>query len=229
METNNSFEKILDAFMSSGDLRYFFISEIIIVEISEITKEKIDHLKEKGFIPLPHKSSEFDHKVKEKFVYELTDQKIAEKFFEAVTFKTPKKTFLELLIEFKMEESFKVFSRKIYSDALINWLIKNNISLKTPLLIPNVEIKIVDEKTIPDEMKSLSPITCNKCQGKIFDISFYKILPSCDNILLENEAKKQLASKNIENFNFLGETKKELISTAFCKACKSNDITWDFV
>ena len=229
METSNSFEKILGAFMQSGESRYFFMSEIIIVEMPEVTKESLSHLSEKGFIALPHKSKEFDSKAKEKFVYEITDTKIAEKFFEATTFRNPKKTFDELLKEYNMEETYRLFSRKIYSDALINWLFKNNISLKNPIPVPKVEIISADEKTIPDEMKSLSPITCNKCSGKTFDVFFYKISPSCDNVLIENEARKQLSAKGIENFNFLGETKRELISTAFCKSCKSNDINWDFV
>lgn len=229
MDSVVSFEKILNSFLISFGDNYFFLSEKLIVSTNEVSKEILTELKDKGFTPLPHRSKEFDSKVKESFVYEINDAKIAEKFFEAVTFKTPKKTFSELLIEFNMNESYKNFEQKMLSDALINWIVKNNISLSVPIPIPKIEINEVDAKTIPDEMKSLTPIICKTCGNETdFEIKYYKITPSCDNILMEDEAKKQLLAKGIENYNFLGETKKELISTAFCKACKSNDITWDF-
>lgn len=229
MNTSNNFNNILNAFQSSSDSRYFFMGEKIIVEVADITKESVEYLKDKGFIALPHKSKEFDSKVKEKFVYEIQDSKIAEKFFEAVTFKVPKKCFDELLKEYAMDEHYMLFSKKLYSDALINWLSRNSITLNVPISVPKVEIIKYDESKIPDEMKSFSPISCNECENKKdFEIVYYKFIPSCDNVLMEEDAKKQLSVLNIENFNFLGETKKELISSAFCKTCKSNDISWDF-
>lgn len=229
METNILFEKILNSFLLSTGDNYFFLSEKLIVSTNEVSKEILIELKDKGFTPLPHRSKEFDSKVKESFVYEITDTKIAEKFFEAVTFKTPKKTFTELLTEFNMGESYKNFERKMLSDTLINWIVKNNISLSIPIPIPKIEINEVNAKTIPDEMKSLTPIICKTCgNDNGFEVKYYKITPSCDNMLMEEVAIEQLKALGIENFNFLGETKKELISTAFCKACKSNDINWDF-
>jgi len=229
METNIPFEKIVNAFLNANSENYFFLSKTIILHTTELTKESLQELKQLGLIPLPHRSLEFDHKIKEEFVYEITDAKIAEKFFEATSQKHPKKSSEELLIEFNMQENFKAFEKTIIKNTLINWIVKTELSLPGQTLTEKIEIKEVDIKTIPDEMKSLSPIICNKCQGKNFDIFFYKFTPSCDNILMEQEVKQQLLSKGIEKFNFLGETRHELISTAFCKSCKSNDVDWDFI
>lgn len=229
METNIPFEKIVNAFLNATSENYFFLSKTIILHTTELTKEQLLELKQLGLIPLPHRSVEFDHKIKEEFVYEITDTKIAEKFFEATSQKNPKKSFEELLTEFNMVQFFKNFEKTIIKNTLINWVVKTGLSLPGQVLTDKIDIKQVEEKVIPDEMKSLSPINCNKCQGKTFDISFYKFTPSCDNILMEEEVKQQLLTKGIEKFNFLGNIKHELISTAFCKSCKSNDINWDFV
>ena len=229
METNINFEKIVDAFLNATSENYFFLSKTIILHTTELNKDQLAELRQIGLIPLPHRSIEFDHKIKEEFVYEITDTKIAEKFFESTSQKHPKKTFEELLTEFNMLQNYKVFERKIIKNTLINWTVKAGVNLPGQMLADKTEIKQVEEKTIPDEMKSLSPIKCNKCADTHFDIFFYKFSPALENVLMEEDAKKQLLTKGIEKFNFLGETRHELISTAFCKNCKSNDITWDFV
>ena len=161
MESNVSFEKILDAFLKSEGENYFFLSGKLIVQTSEATKEILQELKDKGFTPLPHSSKEFDFKVKESFVYEITDQKIAEKFFEAVTHKNPKKTFEELIMETNFSDNWKEYQKNIFKNTLINWLAKNNIMLPNQILIPKIGLITADMKSIPDEMLALKPVLCN--------------------------------------------------------------------
>ncbi len=229
MESNVDFAEILESFLKAEGDNYFFLSEKLIVQTSKVSKEILQELKEKGFTPLPHRSKEFDFKVKEGFVYEITDQKVAEKFFEAVTHKNPKKTFDELIAETNLSNSFNDYRKKIFSDTLINWMGKNSISLPGQVLIPKIEIIIADKKSIPDEMLALMPKSCNKCKNTVgLSPLYFKSNVSIDNVLMENELKKLFLEKGVEHYNFLGETKKDLLSTCKCQKCGSTDINWDF-
>lgn len=229
MKSYVDFDEILEAFLKSEGENYFFISENLLIQTSKVTKEIIQELKDKGFTPLPHRSKEFDFKVKESFVYEITDQKIAEKFFEAVIHKTPKKSFDELIIETNIADSWILYQKKVFSDTLINWMVKNNVNLPDQILIPTIDISVADKKSIPDEMLALIPKSCNNCKNTegLYPL-YFKTNLSIDNTLMENEIKKILSKKGIAQYEFLGETKKDLISACKCSKCESSDIHWDF-
>jgi hypothetical protein len=229
MESKVLFEKMLDAFLKSEGGNYFFLSENVIAQTNEVSKEILEELKEKGLTPLPHRSSEFDFKIKEGFVYEIADQKTAERFFEAVTHKNPKKTFDELITETSLESPWNEYKRKIFSNALINWMWKNNIYLPGQILTPDIVLNIADTKSIPDEMLALMPKSCNNCKNtEGLSPLYFKSNVSIENVLMENELRKILLEKGIENFDFLGKMKKDLISACKCPKCESSNIEWDF-
>jgi hypothetical protein len=228
MESKVSFEEILDAFLSGNNESYSFLMQNSILKCALPTKEQISELKDKGILAIPKKSREFDKKIREKFIYEIQDKTVAEEAFNAVMSDNTA-LFEKLLSEKDLTELFKRHEKKISKDALINWLLKSGIALPGQELNPKIDVNEIEPKEVPEEMKSLMPISCNNCSNNIgFTPQYFKTTLPCDNLLMEERAKTILSEKGFENFNFLGRERKELISAATCPRCKGSDLSWDF-
>jgi hypothetical protein len=228
MESIVPFNQIMDAFSSPEDGSYYFLLSTGLLKTSAPSKDVILELKEKGVVVLPRRSKEFDKKLKESFVFEIKDPKIAEKVFETVLHENDS-GFDALIKELNLSEGYSAHQKKFSYDALLNWLVKSGVGLPGQQLTPAIAISEIDAKGIPDEMTSLVPVSCNKCSNAVgFVVKFFRISPPCDNLLMEAEVRSILSKNGFEEFNFLGKERKEVISASQCPACKGTDLTWDF-
>jgi hypothetical protein len=222
MQIKIKFDDIVHAFNSDDS---YMISENEIIQIPDLTKEKVIEMKNKGFIPIPKRSSQFNQSLNEAFVYEIKDPKIAETFFEA-TYKN--RPFGELIKKYELEEGWKNHIFKYSSNAIINWLNKNSINLPGQNLIPKIVLDEIESSKIPDEMSSYQPKQCYSCGNQMnFIVRYFKLNVPSLNILIENEVNLQLKEKGFEKFIFLGKNNKDLIAVTKCK-CGSEEIDWDF-
>jgi len=228
MESTIAFERIIDAFIHSEGDDYFFLSERDLVKKIAATKDSVQQMARDGFACLPHRSKDFENKMREAFVYEIADQKLAEEIFEAAVHNDGA-VFEKAVREKGLSEKWESHKRVFLGHALVNWLVRSNINLPGQVLIPKIEVSEVDAKAVPDEMAALIPISCIKCgNASGFLVRYFKASASCDNLLMEREAERQMREYGFESFMFLGKAKKELIAASKCPKCGSSETNWDF-
>ena len=228
MESNIHFDKLLDAFLHSTATEYSILLKDSILKTSQPTREQATELREKGVYFLPKKSAEFEKKLREEFTYEIKDTKLAEKYFESAIHANYE-TFTNFLSSNALTHEWHEHEKKYSKNALINWLAKSGINLPGQKLIPEIKLAEVEPGAVPDEMKSFVPIKCNACQTSSgFIVTYFKTSINCENLLMENEARRLVHEQGYTYFHFLGSAKKDLIATSKCHHCNSSELEWDF-
>jgi hypothetical protein len=227
MKTTTTFPQVLNYFLYGDE--YYVIAEDHVRVYSSVTREKIQELFNQGQFFIPKKTPEFEKRVQEEFVYTITDTKIAEKLFESVNSLGNAPPFQQQMETLGLMPLWEAHLKKSSSNALINWLVKNDIKVADhDSLAPQIIIISIDNTSIPDEMAAFVPHTCTACSNKeSFAVQYFRINQPCENILMEQDAGSAMTEQGL-GWQFLGREKKDLIAASKCPKCNATALEWDF-
>ncbi|MDP2926218.1 MAG: UPF0158 family protein [Nanoarchaeota archaeon] len=242
MKINLNFGDLCEAFEMCNMSHHFFIdlekNEIIDIneEIENNAEEKLESINEEKFLIIPERTSNEDYLVMELFVYEIAEKdfQLSDKFYDVIHKSKPFKRFKEILDEYpELKDKWFKFREKQIQNDVINWLFENKIILENQKLIPDIEIKVLDNDEIekfPTELKDFGPMACMNCRNEGLILSrFFSTNCDIENMMIDEEIKRIMKEKyNTKNYGVSSTGKETILTYARCPKCGSEDIFWDF-
>lgn len=234
-------EELVDAFEESDIMHHFFIdtekNKLIYINeaIDEDASEQLDKMDDDRYLMIPVRLPQDNFMIMETFVYEkIQDNKIAEKFNQALERKKPFRNFKDLLFDYPdLREQWLAYKDHYFRNETINWLCDNNIELANQHLIPEIEIRELTKDEIcdfTDEIKDFAPVRCMNCHNeKEFTRRLFIINVSPENKLVEQETKYIMKEKfNVTHYGWWSGEDTNILTVSRCPKCQSEHIIWDY-
>lgn len=235
------FEELVDAFEESDVMHHFFIdtkdNTLIYIneDLDEDAAEQLEKMEDDRYLMIPTRFPQDNFRIMESFIYEkIQDDKIAEKFNQALERKKPFRNFKDLLFDYPdLREQWFVYHREHLKNETINWLCASDIVLENQSFIPEIKIRELTKDEIDDlsdEIKDFSPVRCMNCQNeKGLVRRLFLINVSPENALIEQETKQIMEEKfNITHYGWWSGETPNILTVSRCPKCDSEHIIWDY-
>jgi hypothetical protein len=241
MKLTIDFEEVVDAFEESDVMHHFFIdtqkNEIIYINeaVDDDYKKRLEEMENDRYLMIPTRRPQDNFMIMETFVYEkIQDNKIAEKFNQALERKKPFRNFKDLLFDYpNLREQWFTYHHEHLKNETINWLCTNNIELLNQHLIPEINLRELTQdeiSSLSDEIKDFGPVRCMNCHNeKGFTRRLFIINVSPENQLIEQETKRIMKEQfNIIHYGWWSGEDPNILTVSQCPKCKSEHIIWDY-
>jgi len=236
------FGQLCEAFELCSLTNHYFIdlekNELISIneEIDDEPEKKLEEINEEKFLIIPERTSDEDYLIMESFIYKIAEKdfRLSDKFYNAIHKNKPFRRFKEMLDEYpEFKDRWFKFKEKQIKNEVIDWLFENEIILEDQKLIPDLDIKELDNseiEKIPEGLKDFAPMTCMNCENEEKIIAkFFRVNCDIENRMINYEIKRIMREKyNINDYGVMSTGKGTILTYAKCLKCGGEDIFWDY-
>lgn len=240
MRMELTFENLVDAFEKADVNRHFFIDaeEKEIIYIDEMNdsnaSEKAALCETESHIRMPERLPEDEISLIDTFSLELDSFAATDEIQQILK---RKKDFGEFKYFLNMHPNIKekwfCYREKEIRNQAINWLCEAGIEPDGLQLKPDIKITPLHEKSqdkLPEGLKDFSPAICLDCGSEErFEVRLFLLSTAIENALIDKEVKRIMKEKHrIEEYGIFSDGKEEVLTSAKCRACGSENIMWDY-
>ncbi|MBD3203183.1 hypothetical protein GF327_02735 [Candidatus Woesearchaeota archaeon] len=238
MKLKIPFFDILDAFENASYENHYFIDTknhkiIFISEYETDSEKRYEELNPEEVIGFEERTPDQDYRIMQSFVYKIKDENVSEEFINALNRSKPFRNFRDLLNKYSMlsEKWFEHRNKEITNEAM-NWLCDNDIELEDKSFMPKIEIKELEKEKVnfPEGFKNFGGIECMNCKNrKKIKTRYFQLSHDIENRLIDKQIKKIMKDKyGIEKYGHISGGEKEILTSAKCPKCGSEDVFMDF-
>src|SRR3989338_9631287 len=241
MKLKISFDDIAPAFEQASDSSlHMFIdtkeNRIVVLSDNEATDADFEIMKRPRYVALPRRDSKDDYFRMESFTYVMSccDLELVQKFHKALRQNKPFGNFRDLLSQhLEIEQQWFAFEKKAARNDAIDWLCEEGIELEGQRLIPEIEIRELDEesvKKLPDEIRVLKARACLQCHNESgLEARLFAASTQIVNAMIENEIYRILKDKySLSEYAGWSDDSQTVLVAAKCPKCGSEEIFFDY-